>query len=486
MMQQYLFKGIVFSILIFLSACSGNPRREFTTERPLSQIKLIFCLGNVREQISNNLGKTFYSKLNGYNLKITSFNYREKPFYGKEPVFFETTGHWVSPTIELIVPQTGFDYRIYLELGELTADNSVKAVYCSSLETGTELWQTLSQEELRTKGATHKPVLAFPLFLTPAGDETGLNRIAKQLANRKEIELYLDEVGINRSDINIGDRTSPDFFILSNGINLKNFDSAFETDQNVKVEKKVQEIYGPLAPLLDTKTGFGNAYTAEHEQRYRLLKHNSRFHWTVRDLDTNTVISQSANAGENVTAASISKIVLIAAALYNKGGTLDNEDEWRDIIILGIKSWCSPWWDRVENLAGGTERINRFTEMLGLPNLRVSRYGGNEVNALELSEFYYYVLHNRFAGAEVIYKLSSACETGPNKGRKYMPEYLYLGGKTGFWQGFNHDSRFFNYNNRWYAIVVLTTDYTPSEQLAIVFGGLFREYVSQTISQEDT
>jgi hypothetical protein len=484
-MQQYLPQGIVFCIFIFLTACSGNPHREITTVQPLPEIKLIFCLGNVRELINNYLGKSVYTKLNGYSLKISSFNYQEKPFYGKEPVFFEATERWTAPTIELTVPQTDFDYRICVELGEMAGEHNLKEVYCSSLEAGTQLWLTLKKEELGTRSAEHKSVLAFPLFLTPAGENTGLRHIAGLLARRNAVELYAVEADTGFSEIDIGNTAAADFFILSDGTDLKSFDHAFEADPDVKTEKRVQQIFSPLAPLLDTKTGFGNAYTARQEEKYWHLKDNRRFHWVVRELDENRIIACSANAGENVIAASISKVVLIAAALYHQGGKLQDEAQWRDIIILGIKSWCSPWWDRVEELAGGTEEVNRFTAMLGLPNLRVSRYGGNLVNALELSEFYYYVLHNKFAGAEVIYKLTSACETGPAKGRKYMPAYLYLGGKTGFWQGFNHDSRFFKYNNHWYAIVVLTTDYTPSEELAIVFGGVFREYVARTIAREE-
>ena len=87
------------------------------------------------------------------------------------------------------------------------------------------------------------------------------------------------------------------------------------------------------------------------------------------------------------------------------------------------------------------------------------------------------VLRNKFAGAESVFKITSSCQTHASRSRKYLPSTSYVGGKTGTWNNqYTHDSAWFNIGNNWYAISVFSDGSDTSETLALLFGGLCKEY----------
>lgn len=270
------------------------------------------------------------------------------------------------------------------------------------------------------------------------------------------------------------DPADPNFFTLSNGVNLKDFDHVSHYPN-----------------LLTTKTGLGIEFGSTQEKDYQKWKKHKQVHWVVINIDTNEILDKSKNASENLYGASISKAIVAAAALDKQGGMFKSASQWQDMFLLLVESKNNPYWDRVQNLAGGISGVNEFTKKMGYTTMRAAHVAStdghgadNKVSALELSMFYHDLFHEGFAGTEPLFKVMSACNTGrespTRKGPKYIPKAIYLGGKTGTVSPSDHDSRFFVVNGVRYAIIVLSevsesTD--RAELVATTFGGLFREYV---------
>jgi hypothetical protein len=58
-----------------------------------------------------------------------------------------------------------------------------------------------------------------------------------------------------------------------------------------------------------------------------------------------------------------------------------------------------------------------------------------------------------------------------------MPDSVIMGSKTGTWSQYIHDTGWFWWGGKFYSIAVLTDGWYSSEDIAIMWGGLFREYV---------
>ena len=54
-----------------------------------------------------------------------------------------------------------------------------------------------------------------------------------------------------------------------------------------------------------------------------------------------------------------------------------------------------------------------------------------------------------------------------------------MGGKTGTWSVYNHDTGWFMWNGQFWSIAVLTTGSMSSSDVAVMWGGLFKEYVQK-------
>ena len=249
-----------------------------------------------------------------------------------------------------------------------------------------------------------------------------------------------------------------DFFVLADGTNLKDFDSE---------------------GLLVRRTGTDQSFTSSAQSQYERLKADDRMHWIVRDLDSDAPnIAQSGNAHDNVYGASVAKALVVGALLWKTQGQLDGPT-WAQAIRLIGRSDNSAWTP-LEKLAGGNDGMRAFVEAMGYEKTVAHRNSGNQLSALELAEFLYDMHHRRFAGADALYKLMSGCRTGATRARKYVPASVVMGGKTGSWRNWVHDMRFVEVGSKRYAIVVLSTG-GSSENVALMFGGLVREYVLGTL-----
>jgi hypothetical protein len=227
-----------------------------------------------------------------------------------------------------------------------------------------------------------------------------------------------------------------DFFVLADGTDLKAIDTG---------------------DLLRRRTGAGKSFTAQSS--YLSLKKDSKIHWVVRDLESGAVLGESANAHQNVYGASVSKALVVAALLDKRKGKLA-ASEWRLVFRLLVESDNSVW-STLENLAGGKSAVDAFTQAMGYEKTQGSR-SGNQINARELGDFLLDVHQQRFAGAEGLLKVMSACATGAAKAVKYLPSSVLLGGKTGTWNEYQHDMRFVESGGKRSAIVVLGRALTPN------------------------
>jgi len=245
-----------------------------------------------------------------------------------------------------------------------------------------------------------------------------------------------------------------DFFTLSDGTDLTDFDSE---------------------GLLARRVGSDATFTSSMQSAYEQLKTDPLMHWTVRDLDSdNRFIAKSDNADQNVYGASVSKALVLAALLWNREGALDPVS-WDQGIRLIARS-DNTVWTPLEDKAGGPDGVQAFVHAMGYERTIGYRRSGNQINALELSDFLDDLHHQRFAGAEGLYKLMSACKTGSLRAPKYLSSSIVFGGKTGKWKHWVHDMRFLEIDGKRYAIVVLT-EAGESEKVALMFAGLAREYL---------
>jgi len=263
-------------------------------------------------------------------------------------------------------------------------------------------------------------------------------------------------------EIGFGDPTSPNFFVLSDGTDLKKYD---------------QE-------RLQTRPGKNVEFGDAQKKSYQSLKKNEQVYWVVRNLETGAVIAKGKNTETNLYGASVPKIVVAAAALNKGNGRLKTEKLWKALIRLLVDSENNPAWDEMQEAAGGAEGVNQFTKAMGYEKMRAARNGGNSINAIEMTQFYYDVLHGKFKGAEPLFKVSMACNTGGDRARKYAPKNVYQGGKTGTYNESNHDTRYLRVEGKWYSTVVLTT-LGKDENVAVMHGGLLREYILGTFNLDE-
>ena len=277
------------------------------------------------------------------------------------------------------------------------------------------------------------------------------------------------------------------FFTLESGTNLRSFG-------------------GPeVRQLLFRKHGGGGAFGTQQQRLYCNLKKNNHIQWTLADLETGNIISQSANAGEVFFGASASKVFVAAALLDKQNGEISK----KQLLLMTkmIVRSSNPAWKELQRQAGtngtddsGRQAVHTFIGKMGYENLRAfqgwmtrpdgSRLHGNELNSLAVAQFLFDTYHNRYPGAEILWKIMHATRTGRKKINKYTPKTIYIAGKTGTYHGTNESKdtikhaaikarnhiTVFNINSRYYSLTILSNT-GRDEDVAVLGGGLMREYL---------
>lgn len=248
---------------------------------------------------------------------------------------------------------------------------------------------------------------------------------------------------------------SPNFFITSEGINL--------SELGKKVGITLTRNKG-----INSK-GFDQA-------KYNSLKSNPKVYWAVYDIDNDSLIASSINAKKNVYGASVPKVLVASACISKNKGVLPNSTDYSKFIQLLVKS-NNDVWTPIQNLAGGGVAVNNWAKSMGY-NMQPARSLGNNANAVDMCRFWKDVCKGNFEGAEVIYRITSSCQTSAARSRKYMPNTIFIGGKTGTYNSSNHDSCWIEKDGKFYAITILTELGTQgTEAIAQMFKGVYNEYI---------
>jgi hypothetical protein len=281
--------------------------------------------------------------------------------------------------------------------------------------------------------------------------------------------------------------TDEQFFTLQSGTNLRAFG-------------------GPeVRQLLFRKKGGGTAFGSAQRQRYCALKNNPDIQWTLMDMGNGKIISCSDNADELFFGASTSKIFVAATLLDKQDGELNKKQ-----LILKTRMIVrsdNGAWRELQRQCGndgsddaGRRAVHDFVRKMGYEKLRGfqgwmkqnngNRLHGNELNSREVAQFLYDTCHNRYPGAEILWKIMHATRTGRKKVNKYTPRDVYIAGKTGTYHGPN-ESRdtirhaaikahnhavILNIKGKNYGLVILGNT-GRNEDVAVLGGGLMREYL---------
>ncbi|MDJ0890637.1 MAG: serine hydrolase [Gammaproteobacteria bacterium] len=281
-------------------------------------------------------------------------------------------------------------------------------------------------------------------------------------------------------------------------------DKAFFTLDN---DVDLRESLGAKASkLLALAKGQGMEFGAAQAKRYCTLKNDhERVQWVLNDLETGEVISRSANADKRFFGASVSKLFVAAALLDKQQGTLDTSQLDHLVRMIVVSDNLS--WKELQRQAGelgtndsGREAVDEFVQRMGYSDTKGfqgwlrkkdgTRIHGNELNALELSQFLYDTYHGNYPGAEVLWKVMHATRTGRSRIDKYTPSYVNIGGKTGTYDGPNASPQTIQHetirarnhvavmkiDDKYYGLSILSNT-GRNEDVAVLGGGLIREYL---------
>jgi hypothetical protein len=277
------------------------------------------------------------------------------------------------------------------------------------------------------------------------------------------------------------------FFTLKNGLNLRTFGGS------------------EVRQLLFRKHGSGMAFKAKQQNEYCKLKKNKQIQWSVSDLQSGKLLSASSNADELFFGASASKVFVAAALLDKQNGSLEKE-QLRLMSRMIVRSDNGAWRE-LQRQAGkdgsdnsGRKAVHEFSQKMGYEDICSfqgwmtkkdgSRLHGNELHCLSIAKFLFDTYHDRYPGAEILWKIMHATRTGRKKINKYTPKNVFIGGKTGTYHGPNeskttikHDTikarnhiTILDIDGKYYSLTVLSNT-GKDEDVAVLGGGLMREYL---------
>lgn len=279
--------------------------------------------------------------------------------------------------------------------------------------------------------------------------------------------------------------TDPKFGLLPNG----------KTLSSVKVN----------GVSLSLAKGTGTTFGPSQRASYKRLKNetqvnpNSKIQWTLMDLDSGRVVDQSASPGKRIFGASSSKIFVAGALLDKQVGQISASQ--LNLMASMIVVSSNTAWTNLQTQLGdgnsnkGRERNYQFTQRMGYKKTLGFQgwWGslhGNELTAIETAQFLHDTYKGLYPGAEYLWKLMYTCRTGASRGRKYLPKSVFVGGKTGTYDGSTYDTDLkknvsvrvrnhvlvFNSKGTQYGLSILA-DSGSDETAALLAGGLFEEYV---------
>jgi hypothetical protein len=257
---------------------------------------------------------------------------------------------------------------------------------------------------------------------------------------------------------------------------------------------------------LTLSKGTGKNFAAAEQAAYEKLKTASQteaghpVQWVFVNLDTHEVIEKSLSSDRRLFGASSSKIYVAATLLDKQNGAL-TPSQLQLMANMLVVSSNEAWLNLQKQIGDGSadkgrERNYAFTQRMGYPQTRGYQgtwngMHGNELVPDEIAEMLYDLYTKGFPGAEMEWKLMHTCRTGANRGRKYIPKSVYVGGKTGTYDGptenpygggtytvhVRNHVMVFNVDGIQFGLAILANS-GSDESAALIAGGLIREFTS--------
>ncbi len=281
--------------------------------------------------------------------------------------------------------------------------------------------------------------------------------------------------------------TGDSYFILENGLDLRAF-----ADSNI-------------SKMLVRIKGQGNRFGDKQRQHYCKIKYAANVQWALNNLETGELIASSTNAGQVFFGASVAKVFVAAALLHKQKGEFSKAQLGLMVRMIVVSSNSA--WKELQRQTGndgthdsGRAAVHAFVQSMGYANTRGfqgwwkqkdgTRIHGNELNSLELAKFVYDTYNGLYEGAEVLWHIMQATATGRQRINKYAPRDVFIGGKTGTYDGPNVSPETvklknirarnqvvnLKIGNDVYGLAILTNT-GSSEAVAVLAGGLMREYL---------
>lgn len=260
-------------------------------------------------------------------------------------------------------------------------------------------------------------------------------------------------------------------------------------------------------PLSLTR-GTGTVFSAASQAAYQKLKAETQspgdhpVQWVLMDLDSHQIVDQSVNVDRKQFGASVSKVFVAGTLMDKQAGKLSANQLQLMADMLVISS--NPAWVELQSQIGdgnadrGREINYNFTQRMGYSRTRgfQGTWGtmhGNELTVKELGEYLYDTYQGRYPGAEVVWKVMHTGRTGVSRAKKYIPTNVYVGGKTGTYDGdtvdpetgapiivhVRHQVLTFNVKGREFGLAILANT-ASDESAALLAGGILREYTGYT------
>ena len=281
--------------------------------------------------------------------------------------------------------------------------------------------------------------------------------------------------------------TDDAYFTLQNGTDLRQFG-------------------GPnVSKMLILIRGQGTYFGESQRKRYCKLKQAEKIQWVLNDLETGEIISRSANADEVYFGASVAKLFVAAALLHKQNGDFTRDQLSLMVRMIVVSSNTA--WKELQRQTGdngtndsGRAAVDAFVQLMGYSNTKGfqgwwrkrdgTRIHGNELNSAELAQFLFDTYNRHYKGAEVLWAIMQATSTGRGRINKYTPKDIFIGGKTGTYDGSNESPKTIKHKrirarnhvatlkigNKVYGLSILSNT-GSTEDVAILGGGLMREYL---------
>lgn len=214
----------------------------------------------------------------------------------------------------------------------------------------------------------------------------------------------------------------------------------------------------------------GRPWTSGMEAVYRAHRRDPRVGYAVKNLATGRYLAEF-QADKTFFGCSMPKPAVSAVLLEKRQGNLTRE-EFQHVVYACDRSINASWFYLMARLNSADEQY--FERKYNLPDVQILQ---NWQSPRFYAEFYERCVNYRLDhGCELLLEAMRRDQYG--LGRWVMPASItYIGGKTGNYGEWDHESLFFYHRGTPYAIVLYTRgNFAPGNQLGCMMGGLFRDY----------